>query len=184
MVTAAIVGAALITGITGYSLLSNSGDTKNNQTKENQSRASQTKTESVSISDLVTRSTDLKCTYSVNDGESANKGTAYFSSDKNMYGEFTTSSSDKESTAYVIKKDNVQYVWQKGSQQGYKADVSAFNQDQQKQMSQQFDPNQKYKFNCQEWDKDSNVFNPPSNVSFTDFSVQAQQLLQQLQSRQ
>ena len=178
-----IVLAVIAVGAGVYTMLG--GDDSSEQASQTSGGSdSVSKTEQVSVEELLTRNASLKCTYDVKDGESMNTGTAYFSGGKNMYGEFTNTQDDKSNSAIVIRNGDTQYVWQKDSTTGYKADVSAFNKEKQQQMSQQFDPDQKYKFNCENWEKDDSKFTPPSSVTFTDYSAQTEQLLNQLQNQQ
>lgn len=152
---------------------------KDNSNKESKntsvSNLSRTTQEEVSINDLLTRNASLECTYDVVDGDSTNTGVAYFSGAKDMYGEFTNKTKDKSSTAFVIRRGDTQYVWQKDSSEGYKADVSAYDKEKQQQMSQSLDPNQKYQFSCKNWKKDSSKFEVPTDIKFTDISAQLNQ---------
>jgi hypothetical protein len=159
------VGASL------YLLNQDSGD------NNSQSSSSDTKSvnEQVSINDLLTRNASLRCTYDVVEGESTNTGVAYFSGAKDMYGEFTNATTNKSSTAYVIRRGDTQYVWQKDATEGYKADVSAYDKDKQQQMSQSLDPDQKYQFSCKDWNRDASKFELPTNIKFTDISSQLNQ---------
>lgn len=159
------VGASL------YLLNQDSGD------NNSQSLSSDTKSvnEQVSINDLLTRNASLRCTYDVVEGESTNTGVAYFSGAKDMYGEFTNATTNKSSTAYVIRRGDTQYVWQKDATEGYKADVSAYDKEKQQQMSQSLDPDQKYQFSCKDWKRDVSKFEIPANIKFTDISSQLNQ---------
>ncbi len=164
----------LVGGVGAYMLLKKDS---NNSAKPSSSQSVSTKVETsdASINDLLTRNASLRCTYDVQDGGSKNSGTAYFSGAKDMYGEFTNTTKTSSSTAYVIRTGDTQYVWQKDAKQGYKADVSAYDKKKQEQMSQQLDPNKKYNFKCQNWDKDPSKFEVPSNIKFQDISAQLNQ---------
>jgi len=156
-------------GATLYLLNRDSGD------KSSKSGTSVPISEEVSIDDLSTRNASLRCTYDVVDGESTNSGVAYFSGAKDMYGEFTNSTANKSSTAYVIRTGDTQYVWQKDATEGYKADVSVYDKEKQKQMSQQLDTDQKYKFSCKKWQKDESRFEVPTDIKFKEISTQLNQ---------
>ena len=172
VVTAVLVVAAGA-GATYFLLNRDSGDQASLGSSEISTSGSDS--EEVSINDLLTRNASLECTYDVVDGESTNTGIAYFSGAKDMYGEFTNKTEDKSSTAYVIRRGDTQYVWQKDANEGYKADVSAYDKDKQQQMSQQLDPDQKYKFSCKDWKKDTSKFEVPADIQFTDISAQLNQ---------
>ncbi len=174
----------VVGGVGAYVILGDEENkTNNSQTASVNSDKSSVAAETVSIEQLLRRDASLKCTYNVKVGESTSSGTAYFSGGKNMYGEFTISSKDFTNTAYVIRNGDTQYVWQKGSKTGYKADVSAYKKEKQQQMSQQFDPEKKYKFSCENWEEDASLFQPPTSVTFTDIAAQTKKLQEQFQNR-
>ena len=163
-------------GVGAYTILNKDETTSKSQNVSSNTEQSSPTTEQASIEELLTRNASLRCTYNVNDAGSVNTGTAYFAGGKNMYGEFTNTANNTSTTAYVIRNGDTQYVWMKGSNTGYKADVSAFTKERQQQMSQQFDPDKKYQFSCTKWQKDESKFVPPTTVTFTDIAAQTQQL--------
>lgn len=174
IIVAAIV---IVCGGAVYALYNKNNNNRNNLSKNSSSQPVTAESDggSTSINDLLTRNASLKCTFDVEVGGSRSTGIAYFSGAKEMYGEFTNTSKTSTATAYVIRKDDTQYVWQKDSKTGYKADVSAFNKQKQQQLSQQLDPDKKYQFKCQNWDKEESKFNPPDNINFQDISAQLNQ---------
>lgn len=183
-IIAGAVGLLVVAGGVGaYVMLTRDNQSNSEQTALVSSETEGATSEQASIEELLTRNASLKCSYSVQDGASTNTGTAYFAGGKNMYGEFTNTTKDTTKKAYVIRNGDTQYVWQEDAKTGYRADVSAFTKQVQQQMSQQFDPAQKYKFSCIKWEKDDSLFTPPSNVKFTDISAQTQQLIDQLKNR-
>jgi len=174
-----LVAAAVVAGGIGAFVLLGNEDSSNNETSATTSTSPETvrvATEQVSIEDLLTRNASLKCTFEVNEADSVNTGTAYFSGSKSMYGEFTNTANNVSNIAYVVRNGDTQYVWTKDSTIGFKTDVSASNKQSQQQMSQQFDPDQKYQFDCENWEKDESLFTPPASVTFTDMAAQASQL--------
>lgn len=183
-IIAGVVAVLVVAGGAGAYVMLSGDDQANNDTASSVTSETEGATaEQVSIEELLTRNASLKCSYSVKDDESTNTGTAYFSGGKNMYGEFTNTTKDTSNTAYVIRNGDTQYVWQKDSKTGYKADVSAYTKEKQQQLSQQFDPGKKYQFSCINWNKDDSRFTPPTSVTFTDISAQTQQLIDKLKNR-
>lgn len=177
IITGATVLVVAAGGVGAYTLLKDDEPASNQQVAStNQAAEPQPTTEQASIEELLTRNASLECTYEVNAAGSTNTGIAYFSGGKNMYGEFTNTKDGKSSTAYVIRNGDTQYVWTKDSNKGYKANVSAFTKEKQQELSQQFDPDQKYQFACKNWQEDASKFTPPSSVTFTDISAQTKQL--------
>jgi len=170
-----VVVVAIAGGVGAYAVL-NKDETSNNQNGVSiNSGTNKATSEQASIEDLLTRNASLKCTFNVNDAGSVITGTAYFAGGKNMYGEFTNTSNGKSIIAYVIRNGDTQYVWTKDSNMGFKTDVSASNKESQQQMSQQFDPDKKYQFECVNWEKDDSRFTPPASVTFTDIAEQIRQ---------
>lgn len=175
IVVTLVIASLLALAEISYSLLSKNSDQAPRQTTA-ETKTTTKETEQVSLNDLINRKTSLKCTYDVKDGESRNNGVAYFSGAKDMYGEFTNKSNEESLTAYVIRRGDTQYVWQKGSNEGYKADVSAFTKEKQQQMSEELDPDKRYEFSCENWEKNESKFQLPKDIRFNDLSVQMKQV--------
>lgn len=170
-----IIAVVVLVGGAATFVIMNKKSNESTSSNASQSDPVTFDTDNVSINDLLTRNASLSCTYEVQDGNSQNTGMAYFSGANDMYGEFTNKTKEKTSTAYVIRNNDTQYVWQKGSKNGYKADVSAYDKQKQEQMNQQLDPDKKYEFKCQNWDKDESKFEVPSDITFQDISAQLNQ---------
>ena len=99
-----------------------------------------------------------------------------------MYGEFTNVTADGTSNqASVIRNGDTQYVWQSGSNEGYKTDVSQSDEETQTETSETIDPDQNYEFKCVSWTVDESLFELPSGVGFTDIADRLQQVQQQTQ---
>jgi|GEM_PF-2894483 len=64
----------------------------------------------------------------------------------------------------------------KGATTGFTTNVQSSNKQSQEQQSQQSDPEEKYNFECVNWNKDESLFTPPASVSFTDISGLSSQL--------
>jgi len=171
-----LIGAAVVLVVAGgagaYTLFNKDKAADGNKTVSVSTKSGTATSEQASIEDLLTRNASLKCTYSVNEGEITNTGTAYFAGGKNMYGEFVTTADNKNTSVFIVRNGDTQYVWMKDSTTGFKTDVSAYGKEQQQQMSQQFDATKKYQFNCVNWTKDDSKFTPPSSVTFLDTAAQ------------
>jgi hypothetical protein len=172
-------------GIGAFVFLGNDETANNQSTVPDTSQVNEvneTTSEQASIEDLLTRNASLKCTFSVNEEDSVNNGTAYFSGDKNMYGEFTNTINNETTNVFVIRNGDTQYVWMKDSDTGFKTDVTTSDKASQQQMSQQFDPEQKYQFDCVNWEKDESLFTPPASVTFTDVGEQSRQIQEAIEA--
>jgi len=182
IITGVIVVLVAAGGVGAYTVLKKDDTSKNQKTASLNAENTKATTEQASIEELLTRNASLKCTYNVTDAGNVNTGTAYFAGGKNMYGEFTNTVNGTSSSAYVVRNGDTQYVWMKDSNTGFKSDVSASTKETQQQMSQQFDPEQKYQFECVKWQKDESRFTPPASVTFTDLAAQTRQLQEQINS--
>ncbi len=161
---------ALIIGAGAYTVF-NKKDDNSSTPVSSQSVQNTSETTNASINDLITKNTSSKCTYNVEEDGSRNVGTVYFSGVKDMYGEFTSTKGETSETVFVIRQGDTQYFWQQGAVEGYKADVSSFDQQQQAQTSQRVDSDRKYEFKCQDWKKDESKFELPKSVNFQDIST-------------
>lgn len=177
-VVISIIGLLVVLGggVAAYTLFSTGQDSANQTTNSSLSSSDSPTVEQASIEDLLTRNASLKCTYSVNEENVVNKGTAYFSGSKNMYGEFVSTVDGKDMLTYIVRNGDTQYVWVKDETVGFKNDVSTSNKETQQQTSQQIDPEKKYEFSCVNWEKDESLFTPPSSVTFTDIGEQSRQI--------
>ena len=176
-----IIGAIAVlvvvgSGVATFAALSRDGASNNENSVSLNSESNGATIQQASIEDLLTRNASLKCTYSVTEENGLNTGTAYFSGNKNMYGEFVSPVNGKDMLAYIIRNGDTQYVWTKDSTDGFKIDVSASNKETQQRTSQEIDPEKKYEFSCVNWNKDESLFTPPASVTFTDISEQSRQI--------
>lgn len=140
--------------------------------------------ENTSFNQLLASGENARCTYDYTD-ESGNRsyGTAYFSGDDRMYGDFTNVSAEGTTNqAYVVRNGDIQYVWQAGSNEGFKTDVSQSTEETQTETSQNLDPDQNYEFKCVSWTVDESLFELPNDVEFVDIAEQLQQVQEQTQN--
>jgi len=163
-------------GVATFAALNRDGASNNENSVSLNSESNKATIQQASIEDLLTQNASLKCTYSVTEENGLNTGTAYFSGNKNMYGEFVSPVNGKDMLAYIIRNGDTQYVWTKDSTDGFKIDVSASNKETQQRTSQEIDPEKKYEFSCVNWNKDESLFTPPASVTFTDISEQSRQI--------
>ncbi len=177
VIFAAVIAVVLV-GVGGF-LVFGSGDDSGEDTQTN---TSEERTENSSFNQLFARGENGKCTYDYTD-EAGNRsyGTAYFSGDK-MFGDFTNETADGNTNrANVIREGDVQYVWDPGSGEGYKSNVSASTEETQKEQSEAIDPDENYEFKCVSWTVDSAMFEVPSDVTFTDIGAQLQEAQEEAQ---
>ena len=169
-------------GVATFAALNRDGASNNENSVSLNSESNKATIQQASIEDLLTQNASLKCTYSVTEENGLNTGTAYFSGNKNMYGEFVSPVNGKDMLAYIIRNGDTQYVWTKDSTDGFKINVSTSNKETQQRTSQEIDPEKKYEFSCVNWQKDESLFTPPASVTFTDISEQSRQIQEAMNS--
>lgn len=123
------------------------------------------------------------CTYSDQDVN----GVIYVANKDRMRYNFTSVNPDHPSGG-MIMTDDVQYIWDDATKEGFMIrggsddeDVdsegsSALNED-----DDSIDLDQEYEFDCKKWSVDQSIFTPPSDVTFADMDELIRQQEQQLQ---
>lgn len=164
-------------GVSAYVLFANSDESDDSAVTKS------TSSEQASLNALFARGKNLKCTYDYTDEDgNQSSGTAYFSGENKMYGEFTNVSGDQTYKANVIRSGDTQYVWERGTSEGYKSNVSNSDKESQTQKSDEYDPDKDYEFTCSSWRVDTSKFTPPSSVTFQDISAKVQESQEALQN--
>ena len=129
-----------------------------------------------SLRDLIGASVPQKCTFSSEDAESGkSEGTTYIAGGK-VRSDFTNVVSGKTTTSHMITDSKTSYIWEEGQKTGVKmtieepekgeADIPTSTESE----GAQTDLDQKMDYKCSAWLPDSSLFNPPSDVTFTDLS--------------
>jgi hypothetical protein len=143
-----------------------------------QASSSQSLSGSKSINELLAGGQNLQCSYSYMDDEgNKSSGTTYISGSQ-MRGSFTIDTGQGTQNSNVLRDSQYQYIWQDGSNTGFKTAISALGSaktEDSNQASQTVDQNRKYDFDCTKWRVDKSVFKAPGNVKFTGYSKQLQQ---------
>jgi hypothetical protein len=176
-----IITVVILLGVGGgvyYFIGKDSGDL------ENQNQTSQSLGGSKSISDLLGSGQNVRCTYSYTDEQGyTSTGNAFIAGDK-LRGSFSVQNAKGTQNSNVLRDDNYQYVWQDGSNSGFKTKISALQSDDTEKSTDKqqlpVDQDTKYDFDCSKWNVDQSVFKAPGNVNFSDYSKQLEQS-QQLQ---
>ena len=182
LIIAIVVILVIIAGV--FFVTSSSDDSNSDQSQNNEQNSPETGLQQTTVSQLASSGDDLECSYDYTDSsDTRNVGTLYFSNG-NMSGNFTaTESSGQEFQANVLLVSNVQYVWEDGSTDGYKIDLSAFDSsDDDSSDDSGFNPDEEINFNCQSWSADQSMFEAPGNVNFVDNSALIQNATENLSS--
>ena len=137
-----------------------------------------------SLKDLLTANQSVNCSFDYTDPENniQQQGRVYVANQK-MRGDFTVTQQDNESfTAHMMNDGEWVYMWggPMGQNQGTKLKIekSVETSDSVNQQNNNVDFDQNYNFNCDDWLFDNSMFDLPNDVTFTDLSVQLQQLQQ------
>jgi hypothetical protein len=149
--------------------------------------------ENSSIKDLLASGENIQCTYSFTDDDgNENTGTTYIA-DERLRGSFTLNNAENGiQTSNMLRDTDYQYVWNDGSNEGFKTKVEAIDSEENQPAEntneqEAIDQDQKYDFDCSEWSVDETVFEVPANVEFTDYSSrieQSRQLQEGMESNQ
>lgn len=158
-----ILIAALILALLGYGTSKLLSHQKNSPSPTPET-SSQTQNPAKNIKDLLNLGTAQKCTYK--------DGIVYTASGM-VRGDFNQNS-------HMIVKDNTSYIWMDGENTGYK---NSFDPNKQATpaavstsspeagQSGQMEVEQPQDYTCSAWTADSNMFELPKNVTFTDTSA-------------
>ncbi|MFA9288981.1 MAG: hypothetical protein ACEQSA_03825 [Weeksellaceae bacterium] len=141
-----------------------------------------------SLQELMAMGKNQKCTFEYNDPNGGIEGTTYISA-SNVRSDFNNTDKDgKTSNGGMITDGDFMYTWTSDSKEGVK---TAITDDMQKTVEEErekfmqnpdtyMDPNQKVEYDCANWNPDVKVFTPPADIKFTDYSVQMQQMQEEL----
>lgn len=144
------------------------------------------KTVSGSITDLLKKKQNLKCTYQFKSGKQTVKGVMYVSGQK-FRSEFKTKINKKTVNTYSLSDQKWLYNWTSNSLQGSKMNLKQMQTINGQNTEQNQEVNKvnkqlktKYQFKCQSFKPAKNFFKAPSKIEFTDLG----QMLEGLQNLQ
>jgi len=141
----------------------------------NTNTSSENTSSQTSIKELVAKGKPVTCSFSTTDAANNTGGTVYIAGG-NMRGDFTISSTvSKSVSSHMVILDGVSYIWSSESNQGMKMKVDAdvvAGQQASAQSPISYDGRSNY--NCKSWAPDQNMFNVPSEVTFSDMSAMMQ----------
>jgi hypothetical protein len=140
-------------------------------TIQNKPANSKSQTMQGTIKSLLTAGKSQKCTYSSQLESSSVEGIVYVTNGK-MKGDFTTTSKENKVTGHMIVDGGYSYIWTDLTSKGIKMAIDLQQQPSSASANSQApDINQSFSYTCQGWTPDNTVFAPPSNVSFTTFTL-------------
>jgi hypothetical protein len=160
----------LLLGAGGYYFMKSGKDGSSSPASESSSKTQ-------SIKELIAENIPQKCTFKTTDETSGtSEGTTYVSGGK-VRGDFSVTQEGKTTINHMISDGQVSYIWQDGEKNGFKMTLSAEDAAEIKSDTSTSataatgaDLDQKVDYNCSAWIPDNSMFDPPKDVTFTDFS--------------
>lgn len=176
-----IVAGVLILGggVAAYTLTrsddaeTNTVQQDNTDERTDREQANAGNTTDASIKEFLAAGENKKCTFI----DADTSGTAHFASGQRMRLDYRQAGDDPSSGSMIIRTDK-QYIWDGETKEGMTFAFSAEERSETGQNTNQesVDTNKNYRFTCESWNVDENLFTPPTDVTFQDFT----QLMQQL----
>lgn len=128
---------------------------------------------------------DFTCTFEdIDESGTVSTGTLYVEGEgKNVRGEFDVTDADGAiSGGSLIRKGNVNYIWTEDQPEGImitldEEDESFFGEEQVGETSG-LDEEEEVAFECEKWNVDSTMFDPPADREFLDMEVMMQQMME------
>jgi hypothetical protein len=154
------IGVAVGIIVLGGIVVSQSGKT----TVKNQQVEVTTNNAKMSISDLMGRGENVKCTYEVTSIETGtNLATMYLAGKKVRM---------ETNGSQMLSDGSYTYIWSDKDKTGIKMPIDSANDSSNKWQgqAQYVDPEQKMDYKCEGWKVDESMFVVPVNVQFSDFS--------------
>lgn len=135
-----------------------------------------------SVKDLIMRGESLTCDFSREDENGKISGTVYVADEK-FRGEFDlTDPNGNNFQTSVINDKEFAYTWG-SSPFGNVAikfpveEPGAFADTDVTDDEAMLNPNEEFEYRCSPWGADSNMFTPPSDIEFLDFSQQLEEMM-------
>lgn len=172
----AIVALAVVGGGAYYVVNKNNED----QQSSNSQASGQEDSGANTINGLLAQNKNVTCTFNTTDGSgNQTSGTVYVAGER-MRGDFAyAASGEAEQKSNVLRDSEYNYFWQEGADTGFKSKITDTEAIDSKEgentQGQTVDQDAEYNFECSDWSVDESMFNPPSEVEFTDYSAQVEQ---------
>jgi Na+-transporting methylmalonyl-CoA/oxaloacetate decarboxylase gamma subunit len=144
--------------------------TSNSQTNNRPEPTAQS--DQKSLKDILAAGLPQKCTYTDVTDQTSINGTTYIFNGK-VRADFTSVVAGKMTTGHTIYDGKTSYIWTDGTTSGFKMeiDTSAPSLTGTPTQQQGLDLNKTVDYSCGAWLPDTSLFNPPSDVTFTTFSI-------------
>jgi hypothetical protein len=159
----------------GVFLMTKKSQTPTTKTEQPAAQNTTPETAQGTLKSLLANGKSVKCSFDNSASDSAkSSGTVYVASGK-MRGDFQVTSAETTTVSHMIVDSQNSYLWTDNSKQGFKF---AVNQQEPTGTtsgtsggSQGPDINQTVNYSCQDWSPDNSMFNLPSDITFSAFTV-------------
>ncbi len=169
-----IVGVIVIIGVGAYFFMSNKQKAPSLNPTTNQPTS--VPTTKNSLLDLLTQGRNLTCEYNATVNTSQSSGTVYLSG-KNIRVDYAITVEGKKNTGSMIRDENYTYLWGSAMAGGIKMkNTSLESSTNNAQTNQYFNPSTKQDYKCQAWLPNTVMFTPPTNITFSEFSIPSPQV--------
>ncbi len=171
-VLALISVSILLTGCTTKNKTGNTDASTTNTSQEEDLKGN--------LFDIVKLGKNIKCTFSSNDESASASGTTYVSGGKARSDFIVTNSDGEKFESYTITDADWIYLWGSQSEQGTKMKISELPKSEDTDKISKPNSNENfdkaYDYKCSPWIPDNSKFNPPTNVTFVDFTETMKEL--------
>lgn len=141
-----------------------------------------------SFEDLKALGKNMTCTFTRSDEYGDVEGTVYIqSSTEKVRGDFTVTTTDGIFESHVINDGEIGYTWGDSPVGTIAMKFATDQSDQTKESPEQnqpFNPDEKVDYTCSSWNVDTDVFTPPADLEFQDFTQSMGQMQMQEESVQ
>lgn len=170
-----IIIAVVVVGAGGYYMYSTNGTGSVSDDQEQHDPDSSVSSAS-SIRAMIESGKDISCTFAHSDEFASQNGTVYISNER-MRGDFTiTQESVGSFDAHMIRDGEWAYTWGDPSGQKIGAKISLANLEGDSDSESGPDLDQELDLKCDTWSVDESFFIPPTDIEFTDFAAQLEQI--------
>lgn len=170
---AIVVIVILLLGGGAY-IMSTKNKTVTPSTSNTTTKQEATKSGLNSLKNLLASGVPQKCTYKDSSNNVSIEGTTYISGGK-VRGDFSSVAEGKTNTGHSIYDGKTSYIWSDESTTGFKMNIdpNASNATSSSETNSQqgVDMNKSIDYSCSPWLPDQSLFTPPTNITFTEFSV-------------
>jgi hypothetical protein len=164
-----IIIIVLVLIIVGVLLVKKAPQSPTSQTPQGSTETSSQKIQGT-IKSLLSSGKSQKCTYSSKVESMTGNGTVYIANGK-MRGDFTSITAETKVNGHMIVDAGYSYVWTDSTKQGIKMAIDQAQPSGSPSDSQGPDLNQQFAYTCTGWSADNSIFTPPTDVTFSTFTL-------------